>query len=243
MSISSPRAFGVTLALVGFVLFGMVSPASAGPCQTYPPSQEQCPPSERPSPRATPTPSGPPSERPSPHATPTPNGPPSERPSPGPRPGATGGPGPGQPRERPAPITLSASSVSPGGSIRVLTSGWAAITPVRLELHSTPVVLGTYLTDRAGVLDVSVTIPKSTPPGLHRIVASGLDANGRFRILSIALRVEGPGTAPSGTGSGFGLPRTGTDVALLAVAGLGLLVLGSSAAVSAGRRRRQASLS
>lgn len=112
------------------------------------------------------------------------------------------------------------STPFPGQSITVVFNGFKPGSNVTVTLFSDPVVLGTFVSKPGefgqGVVEATVTIPSTTSPGAHRIVASGIDAKGQPLTVSIQINV-------SGTGSG--LPATGTSVLLvLAIGGLTVLL-------------------
>ena len=79
----------------------------------------------------------------------------------------------------PAAATVTGGSgddtFAAGDSLTLTAGGFAAHqTGIRLELHSTPVVLASGLTaDASGVVKVSATIPTSTPAGSHTLVLVG----------------------------------------------------------------------
>ncbi len=84
-------------------------------------------------------------------------------------------------------------------------------------LYSDPVVLGRATADGAGRITLTVTVPSSTPAGVHTLQLQGVGADGRPRVLSSSLRV----TAPAG-----GIPRTGSDAQDLLLVALALLGAG-----------------
>ncbi|MBA8816829.1 hypothetical protein FHX48_001922 [Microbacterium halimionae] len=86
-----------------------------------------------------------------------------------------------------AAVKLSASTVVAGGSLSVTGTGFTAGETVRVELHSTPVMLGTAVADASGAISVGVKIPESTTAGRHEIVlvtASGERASGVVTVTS-----------------------------------------------------------
>jgi hypothetical protein len=118
-------------------------------------------------------------------------------------------------------VLLSSSSVQAGGSLTVTGTGFADSTTLSVELHSTPVTLGTITTTDTGAFSINVTIPSDTSVGTHDILVGGT----QYATLQV--------TAAS---SPAGLPVTGVDAsgvmpfaALLIVVGLALV---------AARRRR-----
>lgn len=85
-----------------------------------------------------------------------------------------------------------------------------------ITLHSDPVVLGTVNANASGTVHATVTVPASTAPGAHTIVASGSGTTGAPQEVSTNVTVM---AASSGGGS---LPRTGAAVAALGMVGLAL---------------------
>jgi LPXTG-motif cell wall-anchored protein len=208
MSAASFRASAAVVALVAGALLTVPGQSLASNhCPQYPPSQGQCG-AEPGGPPASPG-SGQPSARPSAPGQPTEPGSPGQQPTGRPSPG---GPGQHPPRDD-APALDSQDSAAPGGAITVTSAGWASRTPVTLELHSSPVLLGTFQTTASGTLTARVTIPRSTPPGQHTIVAFGLSDTGTFQRLTTPIFITGPGVpgAPAGPGQGAPSAPDGVD--------------------------------
>ncbi|MEU4014273.1 metallophosphoesterase family protein [Microbacterium sp. NPDC028030] len=142
--------------------------------------------------------------------------------------------------EVPAEIALDASSVKAGGTVTVSGSGFAEGAELRLELRSDPVQLGTVTAGADGSFQRTVTIPASTPAGVHTlavILPDGTEVTASVTVTA----VSGGGAVTPGGGSGSGvdgdLATTGADsvpyivaAVVLLAAGLGLFAL---------RRRRQ----
>ncbi len=62
-------------------------------------------------------------------------------------------------------------ALTPGGEVTIVGSGYASNIPtLDLELHSTPVALGTVASDAAGGFSASVILPETIEPGEHEIV-------------------------------------------------------------------------
>lgn len=154
-------------------------------------------------------------------------------------------------------IELGAGSVAAGATVEVSGSGFAAGAELRVELHSTPVELGTATTDGAGAFRASMTIPADTEPGAHTLVVIGdgdVRASAELTVTAAAGGGEtpggeapgdggagagGPDAEPAGSGSASesgGLASTGAD-ALPFVIG-GALLLGSGLVLMLARRRR-----
>ena len=141
--------------------------------------------------------------------------------------------------------TVTDTTPNPGQQVTVEITGLQPYSTVVVELHSTPVVLGTFTADATGTLRVPVTIPASAPLGSHTIVATGMSPSGTPVTASIPVMVTSTTatTTPGGTGGTGGsggtgvtfLPRTGADFAALLTVG-GALVIAGGAAVRTARR-------
>lgn len=105
---------------------------------------------------------------------------------------------PDAPAPDPAAIAVSAPSVVAGGTVTVSGTGFAAGERLELELHSTPVALGTATAGADGSLSQRVTIPASTPAGAHTLVAKRADGSEVSIPLSVA---SAPSTGADGTGA------------------------------------------
>ncbi len=167
------------------------------------------------------------------------------------KPGHTGGPGSNCPNPggryppgqcNPAKAAVTDSTTTRGQQIRWFAQGYRPGSPVTLTFFSTPVPMGTAQADSSTFVERLVRIPADADLGSHRIVSTGIGANGSPLTLTVPLTVSADGAGVVGTPSGSGggdLPRTGVDVALAALVGAGLIAVGTTAVV-AGRRRRHA---
>ena len=83
----------------------------------------------------------------------------------------TGTPGTGLPGTgtSTATITLGASTVPQGGTLKVSATGLAPSTAYRIVLHSDPITLATVSSTAAGSLATTVTIPAGAPVGAHTV--------------------------------------------------------------------------
>jgi len=131
-----------------------------------------------------------------------------------------------------AEVTLSASTVVQGGTIEVTGRGFASGEQIALELHSDPVKLATVTADASGVFRAQVTIPVSTDPGEHSLVAAGATSG---LTAQAALTVE---AAASVDGGGGGLATTGAAVPVALI--LVMLVLLAAGGVFIRHRRHAA---
>jgi hypothetical protein len=129
-----------------------------------------------------------------------------------------------------ASISFSASGTC--GHLTVDGQGFAAGEQVVITLHTKTFTLATVTTDSSGSFSTVVTLPAGVT-GNHQILATGATgdkASGHLTLSNCA------GTAPQSAGTG-GLSATG--VAVLSLAGLGLVLLvGGVFLVASGRRRR-----
>ncbi|HEY3673417.1 MAG TPA: hypothetical protein VGN51_20950 [Acidimicrobiia bacterium] len=97
------------------------------------------------------------------------------------------------------PVTPTVDTTTPvaGGSITVTGGGFMPSTELTVELHSTPVVLGTTTTDVYGNYQANVVIPADTPPGPHQLVVTGLGPDGQTRSVATDITVVAPDTVVS----------------------------------------------
>ncbi|ROS31404.1 pullulanase-type alpha-1,6-glucosidase [Cellulomonas sp. PhB150] len=167
-----------------------------------------------PTPTATPTPK-PTHPHPTPRPThtkpahPTPKPTHTTHPKPTPKPKPTHKPG--KPH-----LSLSLGSVRAGGTVHVAGGGFTPGERVQVWLHSEPVLLVATDADASGELDVTATVPVSTPVGAHTVVvtglSSGLSAQAPLRVLA----ADDPGALGA---TGFG-PALGVVAALALLAGV-----------------------
>nr|WP_240619385.1 fibronectin type III domain-containing protein [Blastococcus sp. TF02-8] len=150
-----------------------------------------------------------------------------------------------------APLTLTTdqgriSVVSPGQALTVLGTGFAAHSTATIAIYSTPVVLGTVVTDGNGNFAKPVVVPPELAAGTHTLVAYGVDPAGAthsMRMLVTVSKASGTGPAGSATaarGRGSSLASTGADVAAPLTGGIALTALGLGLLLVAQRRRAAA---
>ena len=139
-------------------------------------------------------------------------------------------------------------SVPAGSSIPLSGDGYLPGSTVTVVVYSAPQVLGHTTADVNGHWELTVVLPAGLANGSHTLVASGVDAAGDPRYLTLPITVTGGAAAPaapvaaaggSSGGSSGGLAYTGADVAVPAIGGLAALAIGGGL-VLAGRRRRAA---
>ena len=119
------------------------------------------------------------------------------------------------------------SSLTAGQKVTLTGTGFAKNSTVQLTVFSSPVSLGTVVTDQNGAFSVEVTIPANLANGTHHLVATGVDINGNVRNLVITVTVSG-GVAT--------LATTGFDAVPVALGG-GLFLLAGAGLVVGARRR------
>lgn len=115
------------------------------------------------------------------------------------------------------PLALSTYQTPPGGVVTVSGSGFAIASNVYVTLESQPVLLSTVAANASGNFSVDVTIPASYS-GRHTLVATGIDPQGSERVLAAAIQI-GPGSPPQHA------PSRGSDALVLAIAGVGIVLL------------------
>ena len=133
--------------------------------------------------------------------------------------------------------TVTPSTVAPGGSITVQSSGWQASSSVAVTLHSDPVTLGALTADGSGNVSGNFGVPVGTATGAHTVVLDGKNAQGATKqvTLNVTVATSTTGGATTGTGTGTAgalaftgdLTRNLASVALLLIAA-GLFLLGQA---------------
>jgi LPXTG-motif cell wall-anchored protein len=132
-------------------------------------------------------------------------------------------------------ITVTPNAVPPGGTITVTISGTALNVTFTIVLDSTPVTLGTITTNAAGNASAAFTVPASTPPGAHTVVATdnadpSVSASTGLTVLAVAAPVT---PTPSST-----IPVTGAEVGGIIMLGAAAIGAGGFLVLAARRRRR-----
>ncbi|PCE15383.1 hypothetical protein AUC47_13860 [Microbacterium sp. SZ1] len=128
-----------------------------------------------------------------------------------------------------ATIVPGSQTVVAGGSLRVSGSGFAAGAQLRLELHSTPVNLGTVTATAAGEFATTVRIPASVSAGVHTLVVVLPDGTQVRAAVTVTAAQEA---------ASDGLAQTGGELPFAAV-WIALAALGLGGALLARRRLRQ----
>ncbi|MFG1605008.1 fibronectin type III domain-containing protein [Actinoplanes sp. NPDC049265] len=145
------------------------------------------------------------------------------------------------------PITRA----EPGDRFVVEGDGYAAFSSVTIVVYSTPRILARTVADIDGHIAQAVTLPTDLAAGRHTLIATGVDPRGAVLAQSLAFTVAAaaptpaptspspsastgspattpaPGPAAGGGGDGW-MPKTGQNVALVALAGLLLIAAGGT---------------
>lgn len=130
----------------------------------------------------------------------------------------------------PATVTVAPTTVTAGGTVQATGANFRPGEAVSVVLNSDPVLLGTITADADGNFAGSVTIPAGTVAGTHTLVFTGAVSG---RTVSVTITVRGVVVTVSVKG---GLANTGTPAQNIALAGLGLVGVGTTLTM-VGRRR------
>ena len=105
--------------------------------------------------------------------------------------------------ESQAPLALDSDGnlvLDQGGLVAASGSGFAASSPVKIFIFSTPVNLGTLFTNGSGVFSGTSPIPPGLSTGVHNIQLVGYDSANRVKVLTLGVVVRNPNqTSPSPT--------------------------------------------
>ncbi|MGP3924100.1 hypothetical protein [Streptomyces sp. 8N616] len=107
-------------------------------------------------------------------------------------------------------LTLSSTVVRAGGSLTVSGRCFRPFSLVSVRLDS--VLLAQDVANGSGVATATVTIPRTTSSGVHRISMSGVDANGAPLTESASILVTPPASAAlasAGPRASVSLPAAG----------------------------------
>ena len=129
-------------------------------------------------------------------------------------PAAVDAPSPG-PGPAPVPAVALTGALQPGGTVSVQGSGLPSNTAVRVELHSTPSVLGTASTSATGAFALTATIPARTAPGAHALVVYA----GDVELVRATVTISAAQLAESGTVGAAWFPATIGGFAIILVGG------------------------
>lgn len=125
----------------------------------------------------------------------------------------------------------STNIIGLGGSLIVSGEGFRPLSTVSVQLHSTPVTLGSLTSDTSGSVDGSVKIPDSVAAGTHELELAGFNADGMPRLLTATVQIGSKSVSSSGTSGWFWV-----GIGLLVV----VLMIIAALVVRSGRQGRQA---
>jgi alpha-L-fucosidase len=132
--------------------------------------------------------------------------------------------------------TVSDNTPVAGEPVTIEVGGFAPYSEVTIELHSDPIVLGTFTADGEGVVRATVNLPAGVS-GSHDVVVMGSNALGAPVIATIPVTISvDPGPGSDDGDSGGLLPRTGSNTATILTLGGVLVVLGGGATVITRKR-------
>jgi hypothetical protein len=89
-------------------------------------------------------------------------------------------------------LGLTARSVHPADLVTVSGSGFAPRSTVTITFHSTPIIVGSVVTDDHGNFTVTVSVPSSALAGPHHFEAVGPAPSGGTTTLLALVSVTTP---------------------------------------------------
>jgi len=87
-------------------------------------------------------------------------------------------------------LRLDRQTVTAGETLQLDAEGFLGNERVEVELHSTPVSLGTLAADDAGALSGTIAVPSDTTPGTHDVVLIG--ESGRTASITVTVVAAAP---------------------------------------------------
>jgi hypothetical protein len=121
-----------------------------------------------------------------------------------------------------APGTTGTPSARVGGTLALVATGFQPGESVVATLHSTPVVVGTFVADATGKVTATIKIPTGTTLGSHQVLFVGAISQ-RSGAISINVVAAATGQLPV-SGSNAGRDAAAAVAVLL----IGLVVVGQS---------------
>jgi LPXTG-motif cell wall-anchored protein len=132
---------------------------------------------------------------------------------------------------------VSDNTPNAGDSVTLEVPGFGANSEATVELHSDPIVLGTFTADGEGVVRATVNLPAGIT-GSHNLVVMGANALGQPVVATIPITIAaGPQATDGDDGDDGGfLPRTGSNTASVVTLGGVLVIIGGSATIVTRKR-------
>ena len=96
------------------------------------------------------------------------------------------------------------SEVCPGQQITVVGRGFLPYSSATVIIYSSPVLLGTAVTDAHGAFTEKVTVPTDLEAGAHNLVASGVDLAGATHLIRMPVTVAPATSGGSGSNGSSG---------------------------------------
>lgn len=151
--------------------------------------------------------------------------------------------------------------------LNVFSTGWAVQVEIQATWFSDPIDLGKHKTDNKGELRFTFPVPDAPPvPGMHTLRLEGTGANGQFRRVDVAIKVNprsgstttttlagGSGsnnngsnvlgktvTNTGGSTGGSAFAKTGAFLARTAYVGFALLAIGAALFLAVRKRNNVA---
>lgn len=146
--------------------------------------------------------------------------------------------------------SVTPPSVSPGGTVTVVASGFLPGSTVTFEIERARMSrapLGQATADETGTATAEVVVPSNLRPGTYTVSCTGIDAEGADVVVasnvSVVDETNGGGGGPDGDGTGSDpgsddLARTGSNATTLVRIAV-LLIAAGGAALLATRKRAQ----
>ena len=121
----------------------------------------------------------------------------------------------------PANITIGSTDIHPGGTTRIMASGYKPGSQLVIQVHSTPIDLETLTVSETGTIDTEVQIPSALDTGIHALVLNGVNDSNTAVSQNIPINVINTSgktvnfTGKVTTASGVGVPELFISAATL----------------------------
>lgn len=139
-------------------------------------------------------------------------------------------------------IVVQPGRVNPGGTVTVTGKGCEPGATVTITMRKAPdgteETVATITADEDGNFTISFKVPPGTPPGIYDVISrcGTVVQSQQIEVLGTSTTPTTPGTQPGGGAPG-NLPRTGSNLNGVGLAGAGLLLVGGLFLLAARKRR------